>query len=83
MLVSGVQQCDFVIHIAMDEYRYIDQIQNILYSQLPVFFLNALSFIKKIYLFILIGGYFLSKIVMAFAIHQHESAIDMHVFTSS
>ena len=53
VLVSGVQQCDFVTHIAMGEYRYIDRIQNILYSQLPVSFskMHFLSLKKFIYLF--------------------------------
>ena len=34
---------------------------------------------KKIYLFILIGGYLLYNIVMVFVIHQYELAIGIHV----
>ena len=39
-----------------------------------------LYFLKKFFLFILIGGKLLYNIVVVFPIHSHESAMGIHVF---
>ena len=46
-------------------------------SSLWAFFL---SYDFSLHLFLLVGGYLLYNIIVVFAIHWHESAMDLHVF---
>ena len=52
----------------------------ICYFWFPFFFLLFEILFFFFHLFLLVGGYLLYSIVVVFAIHWHESAMDLHVF---
>ena len=71
----------FFLHILAWVFPKWSKIQS---KQLIHLWLKMVSFsmkrnFKKIYLFILIGGYLLYNMVMVFVIHQYELAIGIHV----